>query len=213
MVNSYSVMMLLTVTMVLFSTSCKHDSYTQIGSQKWLRKNLSTTVYLNGDSIPYISDKTEWSNANYGAWTWYENDKFYDSIYGKLYNWYAVNDKRKICPKGWHLPSAEEWEELAENMGGKESAAKFLKSEKLWEHPRAEIDNTTGFDALPGGNRKDDGSFNGSGLSGTFWTSKETDEVNALAYFMNRAHSRVGNEAGKKTNGLSCRCIKDQDHK
>jgi uncharacterized protein (TIGR02145 family) len=75
-----------------------------------MQKNLNVSKYKNGDIIPQVTDGTQWANLTTGAWCWYNNDSAtYAATYGKLYNWYAVNDPRGLAPEGWHVPSDGEW--------------------------------------------------------------------------------------------------------
>jgi len=84
-----------------------------IGSQVWSSKNLDVTTYSNGDVIPQVSNAAQWYNLTTGAWCWYNNDSAtYASTYGKLYNWYAVNDSRGLAPNGWHVPANSDWATL-----------------------------------------------------------------------------------------------------
>jgi hypothetical protein len=76
--------------------------------QEWMAENLRTTTYANGDPIPNVTDNTQWQNLTTGAWAHYNNDSQYENPYGKLYNWYAVDDSRNVCPTGWHVPSDAE---------------------------------------------------------------------------------------------------------
>ena len=177
----------------------------------WKTQNLSTAIYQNGDSIPFISDSVQWSLTKEGAWTYYENNDSLGQIYGKLYNWYAINDVRGICPTGWRVSSQKDWRHLIAATIDPLHPADDLKSQKYWEDPQAPLKNTLKIYALPGGNRRDDGGFNGLLLSSPFWTSEDSAESMALAVYMNTAHSQVGWGFGDKRNGLACRCVKDYD--
>lgn len=65
-----------------------------IGTQIWMTKNLVVDHYRNGDPIPEVKDSAQWANLTTGAWCYYNNDAANGAIYGKLYNWYAINDPR-----------------------------------------------------------------------------------------------------------------------
>src|SRR5436190_5685295 len=80
-------------------------AHVRIGNQVWMLKNLDVTRYRNGDKIPYVKSPTEWAALTTGAWCWYKNDSATGAVYGKLYNWFAVNDPRGLAPMGWHVPS------------------------------------------------------------------------------------------------------------
>lgn len=84
----------------------------QIGNQTWMKKNLNVTKYRNGDLIPQVTDPTQWKNLTTGAWCYYNNDSANGDVYGKLYNWYAVNDTRGLAPVGYHIPSNTDWTNL-----------------------------------------------------------------------------------------------------
>ncbi len=88
----------------------------KIGNQIWMAKNLDVSTYRNGDIIPEVKDSVEWKNLTIGAWCYYNNDIKNGKIYGKLYNWYAVNDPRGLAPKGFHIPSILEMLTLKENI-------------------------------------------------------------------------------------------------
>lgn len=131
----------------------------KIGDQLWMAENLKVSRYRNGDNIPNVPDTSEWVNLTTGAWVYYNNDSSNDETYGKLYNWYAVDDNRGLCPTGWHVPSEEEWTTLTifligRNVGG------TMKSTTGWNSPNTGATNESGFSGLPGGNRNSDGDFN-----------------------------------------------------
>ena len=93
-----------------------------------------------------------------GAWCYYNNDPKNGAIYGKLYNWYAVNDSRGLAPEGFHVPSKVEWEAIVSNLGSEKYSAGKLKSTKpLWVSPNRDATNETGFTGLPGGFRGEGG--------------------------------------------------------
>src|SRR5688572_21874913 len=79
-----------------------------IGDQVWMAENLKVTHYKNGDAIAVVSSDTAWSHLLSGAYCHYNNDINNTAAYGKLYNWYAINDSRGIAPEGWHIPTEEE---------------------------------------------------------------------------------------------------------
>ena len=93
-----------------------------IGAQKWKSKNLDVAFYRNGDAIPQVTDDAEWAALTTGAWCYYNNDSTLGKTYGKLYNWYAVNDPRGLAPRGWHIPSDAEWTTLETTLGGSSAA-------------------------------------------------------------------------------------------
>ncbi|MGD1006866.1 MAG: fibrobacter succinogenes major paralogous domain-containing protein, partial [Ignavibacteriaceae bacterium] len=84
----------------------------KIGEQTWMLGNLNVDHYRNGDAIPEVEDPAQWGNLKTGAWCYYRNDPGNDKKYGKLYNWYAVNDPRGLAPEGWHIPTQAEFKTL-----------------------------------------------------------------------------------------------------
>jgi uncharacterized protein (TIGR02145 family) len=82
----------------------------KIGKQTWMAENLNVDKFRNGDLIPHIQDPEEWEQAGKNqqpAWCYYENDPENGNIYGKLYNWYAVNDPRGLAPEGFHVQAMQ----------------------------------------------------------------------------------------------------------
>lgn len=188
----------------------------QIGStqqrsavQNWASANLATRTFANGDSIPFISDSTEWAKVNYAACCSYNNQTDSIAIYGLLYNWYCFVDPRGLCPKGWHVATTADWDMLVTSFGSDSTAARHLKGTQLWLASDYPGDNKSGLTFVPGGNRRDDGGFNGRGSSAPFWTPAEADSTNGIARFMNKNHYVVGVKTGNKKNALACRCVKD----
>lgn len=182
-----------------------------IGTQEWTSENLNVEYYRNGDVIPQIKDKEEWSKLRTGAWCYYENNSENKKTYGKLYNWYAVNDPRGLAPKGWHIPSNEEWTQLTDYLGGYAVAGGKLKAATLWESPNTGAKNSSGFTAFPGGRRrfKKDFDFSGIATSGYFWSSTEINDDEAWVHTLYFASSDVERLENYKKNGLSVRCVRD----
>ncbi len=84
----------------------------KIGFQWWMAENLLVAHFRNGEVIPEILGNSNWLSSTTGARCTYENDSKNDSIYGKLYNFYAIADSRNLCPVGWHVPANSEWDAL-----------------------------------------------------------------------------------------------------
>ncbi|MBS7786934.1 fibrobacter succinogenes major paralogous domain-containing protein [Flavobacterium sp. CYK-55] len=189
----------------------------QIGTQIWMTKNLNVSRYRNGDPIPQVSNPTQWANLTTGAWCYYANNSANGTIYGKLYNWYAVNDPRGLAPQGWHIPSDVEWTTLvsflgfADFAGGKMKTTGTLQSGTgLWRSPNTAATNSSGFSALPGGYVADNGS--GSFLLdkyGYWWSTTEFGSQRANARILNYTDGGITTLEFFKDNGFSVRCIKD----
>ena len=182
-----------------------------IGTQKWMTRNLDVTHYRNGDRIPQVNRRAVWDTITRGAWCWYNEDSTNDSVYGKLYNWYAVNDPRGLAPKGWHVPSDAEWDTLSSFLGGDAVAGGKLKETGTahWGYPNAEATNETGFTGLPGGSRRPSGKFVFFGVNGEFWTSTQYKAVNAWFRYLLHYNGSLSKYVDAKQFGFSVRCIKD----
>jgi uncharacterized protein (TIGR02145 family) len=188
----------------------------KIGTQKWMTRNLNVTHYRNGDLIPHVTDPTKWASLTTGAWCYYKNDHANGAIYGKLYNWYAVNDPRGLAPAGWHIPSDSEWTVLSTHLGGDAVAGGKLKDTGtieagtgLWYAPNTGATNKTGFTGLPGGYRKTNGGFDYMGYYGYWWSSTEGNTRDAWVRALNRYVSTIDRYNYNKRLGFSVRCIKD----
>ena len=181
----------------------------KIGTQTWTTKNLDVTTYRNGDAIPQVQDANAWANLRTGAWCYYENKTGNGSSYGKLYNWYAVNDPRGLAPKGYHIPTDEDWTILSENLVGTPEAGTKMKSTSGWKN-NGNGTNTSGFAGLPGGYRFDSGNFNGIGAFGYWWSSSaEGSEYYAWHRDLGYNNGFVYRNVSYRRDGFSVRCIKD----
>ncbi|MBN2411533.1 fibrobacter succinogenes major paralogous domain-containing protein [candidate division KSB1 bacterium] len=193
----------------------------KIGKQLWMAENLKVTRYRNGDAIPEVTDDLKWINLTNGAYCHYNNNSNNTVNYGALYNWFAVNDSRKIAPKGWHVPSDAEWQRLVNFLGGEDVAGAKLKETGTthWESPNEGATNESGFSARSGGSRGSGfgsnstygnfGSFNDRGDIDGFWSS--TKNVNDTAWI----RTFLGNdndfcrEFGFMSFGFSVRLVRD----
>jgi uncharacterized protein (TIGR02145 family) len=185
-----------------------------IGTQKWMTKNLDVSRYRNGDVIPYVKSGIEWAALKTGAWCWYRNDSVNGAVYGKLYNWYAVNDPRGLAPKGWHVPTAAEWDTLTvylgNNPGGKlKDTGTVEAGTGLWYAPNKGATNKSGFIGLPGGYRESDGTFFGIGHNGFWWSSTEYQNSRAWDRHLGYGEVDVGKGHPPRLDGFSVRCLKD----
>ena len=190
----------------------------EIGSQIWMSENLRVTHYRNGDEVPR-RDRLHWdASGSEGAYCNYDDqeDSFADT-YGRLYNWAAVADQRKLAPEGWHIPSEAEWLELGNFLQGDSIAGGKLKETGTghWHSPNTGATDEVDFRALPAGERvtsltEDDG----LGLYGAFWTSTPSDvfPTSALFRVLGYDTAELGgrNDSANKSGGFSVRCVKDQ---
>jgi uncharacterized protein (TIGR02145 family) len=182
-----------------------------IGTQTWQCKNLNVDTYRNGDTIPQVTDPVEWSNLTTGAWCYYDNDPSTEAVYGKLYNWYAVNDPRGIAPTGYHVPTDTEWTTLQTFLGGNPGAGGKLKEigTSHWQAPNAGATDQYGFTALPGGTRAVFGDFGGLNMVGYWWTASQTTTSNAWMRGVSFNNSNLYRDNFDKLIGYSIRLMKD----
>ena len=188
-----------------------------IGTQVWMVENLKVTRFRNGDPIPKVTENAEWDRLLSAAYCDYDDTISNVATYGRLYNWYAVDDSRDSAPIGWHVPTNEEWETLGTYLGGNTVAGGKLKETggSHWISPNLGANNSSGFFGLPGGIRasyeKSIGEFKYIGQIGAFWSSTELSESEAWMRFLTN-YDGVLTRAELptyKSFGYSVRCIKD----
>jgi uncharacterized protein (TIGR02145 family) len=181
-----------------------------INGQEWMQKNLAVSKYRNGDPIPTGLSDAAWGNLTSGAYAIYNNDSANNILYGKLYNWYAVNDSRGLCPTGWHVPSDDEWTTLETSLGGSSVAGGKMKSITGWTSPNTGATNESGFTALPGGFRLAYGlSYDYVDIYGYGWTSTEVDSFYSWYRLLAYSDSSVYRYSINKQIGFSVRCVRD----
>jgi uncharacterized protein (TIGR02145 family) len=195
------------LAIILFSTSGYAQTVT-IGSQVWKSKNLDVITYRNGDTIPQVRNADTWANLKTGAWCYYENKVSNGTKYGKLYNWYAVNDPRGLAPKGYHIPTDAEWTKLSDYLGGESRAGTKMKSTSGWKND-GNGNNSSGFSGLPGGARYNDGPFDAIDLDGFWWSSSEGNTDIAWYCYLKDGNGSVLRYGFYKGTGLSVRCLRD----
>ncbi|MDQ3110870.1 MAG: fibrobacter succinogenes major paralogous domain-containing protein [Bacteroidota bacterium] len=191
-----------------------------IGSQVWMAENLRTTRYQNGDTILFLSYSGAWSNFNNPGYCFYNNDSAAENIYGKLYNYRAVNDARNICPVGWHIPTYGEWQGLRASL--LDSVGEKLREygAKHWFPPNDRATDVFGFAALPGGSRDASGDYYDVRYKAFFWSSSyyipsssSFPEAWAMQLY-DAADPTLSLSVAEQDhfdydNGFSVRCIKD----
>jgi uncharacterized protein (TIGR02145 family) len=191
-----------------------------IGTQVWMSENLKVTKYRNGDPIPNVTDNTQWGIITTGAYCNYYHNVSNVSTYGRLYNWYAVNDSRMIAPIGWHIPSDAEWTTLTNYINSVNSGinlGKAMASKSGWTNSTTAgkvgndqaSNNSSGFTALPAGYHSKDGNFYYLQEMGNFWSSTESDIDKAYLRSIYYDGSGVTRTNAFKQFGYSIRCVKD----
>ncbi|MCX6255325.1 MAG: fibronectin type III domain-containing protein [Bacteroidia bacterium] len=192
-----------------------------IGSQVWMNENLKTTKYNDGTAIPNEISAASWAASNSGAYCDYSNTPANSTTYGRLYNWYAVdnnastklasNGGKNVCPTSWHVPTDAEWTTLTTYLGGESVAGGKLKEtgNTHWYLPNTSATNETGFTALAGGSRGSSGGYGGLMNTGYWWSSTENTTAFAWLRAMYFDYSSVGSSVADKQIGLSVRCLRD----
>ncbi|HEX2969011.1 MAG TPA: fibrobacter succinogenes major paralogous domain-containing protein [Bacteroidales bacterium] len=212
------ILLILFVTIVINAQAVRDAdgnvySTVTMGKQVWMGENLMTTKFNDGSDIPFITGDKEWKALKSPGYCWLNNDRSYKEVYGGLYNWYAVKTK-KLCPKGWHVPSDAEWNVLAAFLGGEENAGNLLKEEgdEHWKNSLTICYNQYGFTALPGGMRLSSGTFPTFANSYCVWWTSDGDTKLKLAWnrglFFSSNRMYKGNEG--MSSGFSVRCLMDR---
>jgi uncharacterized protein (TIGR02145 family) len=182
----------------------------QIGNQTWIKENLRTRKYADGSPIDNIEDIATWESTQSGAYSWYNNDSAsYNDPYGLMYNFYAVEDDRGLCPAGWHVATKEDWEEMIDYLGGEDEAAFRIRETGTthWDYDPG-VTNSSGFTAVPGGYRFSGQDFDGIGGYAFFFTSTIFN-ARPISYYMVSNQNNIVEYGNVKNNGFSVRCIKD----
>jgi len=190
---------------------------TKIGTQIWTTENLDVSNFRNGDVIAEADSYDAWEKACINGtpvWCYYKNDKVKSKGMGKLYNFWAVIDKRKLASEGWHVPSDAEWAKLVETLGGNETAGKSMKSAKGWKNNQ-NGDNASGFNGIPTGYRSHEkpayygGPFFEAGSGGYWWSSTRYLVDNGYCRILSYKNSGLDKSSFVLTAGLSIRLVKD----
>lgn len=183
-----------------------------IGTQTWMQENLRTTRYRNGDAVNYIPESSSWSWTGSGAYSWINNDANTKSIYGAIYNGYTVLDYRNIAPEGWHVPSTSEWQTLIAYLGGETVAGGKMKEtgNAHWIAPNTNATNTSGFSALPEGQRHmSTGAYNNLGYNAYYWSSTVYDYYSNDQIILFNNSGNASKSACSNNYGNAIRCIKN----
>ena len=196
-----------------------------IGEQCWFAENLRSENYENGEAIPSGLSASEWESTSSGAvavfgegssncYSYSPDGDACDEAwslneYGRLYNWYAVEDTRGLCPSGWHVPTDGEWTVLTDHLGGESVAGGQMKTTYGW-YEGGNGTNSSGFSGLPGGYRSNDGYFNGAGGDGYWWSSSPYGSA-AWSRALYASSENVYRYLSTPQVGFSVRCVRDAE--
>jgi uncharacterized protein (TIGR02145 family) len=188
-------------------TDADNNKYftTVIGNQIWMAENLRTTKFNDGTTIPKVTDNEAWNKLNTPAYCWFDNDSTANNGSGAIYNWYTVASG-KICPAGWHIPSALEWSLLLSYLAGREIELMKGDYENVNDFLWVGGLNQTGFSAERSLMRETEGYFSGNEYY-HLWTSSENDSEEGR--FGMIFYNYIGISQRSKRSGLPLRCLKD----
>jgi len=193
-----------------------HYTVVTIGTQTWMAENLRTAFYCNEESIPLISNTNSWATATTPGYSVYNSDLPSDTLWGKLYNWYAMADSRNICPCGWHVPSDAEFTTLTDFLGTEAIAGGKMKTtgvlengDGLWTIDNYLATNESGFTAIPAGGRMSNGSYTGLYQSAWFGVSSENTSTTYWRRYLENLSGGVNRSSVNKRTGCSIRCVQD----
>lgn len=203
-------------------TDADGNSYATVvlgNGQEWMAENLRTTSYRNGEAIPEVAS-TAWTGLSTGAYCAHTGNTEGAEAFGLLYNFHAVSDARNVCPEGWHVPTEAEWDVLtayldpsarADTNPSSLSAGGHLKASgtAFWNSPNTDATNLSGFNAVGGGFRSNDGTFQSFKLFGYWWTANENTTTTARNRNLYYGNGQVGRYISNRRSGLSVRCVKD----
>jgi uncharacterized protein (TIGR02145 family) len=188
------------------------------GIPDWISKNLDVVTFANGDTIREAQSNEDWRKAadnQVPAWCYYDNDPANGTIFGKLYNWYAIRDPRRLAPKGWHIPTDYEWNSMKRYLGEEMTVETPVKGRYAWECIY-EANNSTKFAGVPSGFRTAFGAFHGGGHRGYWWGSPAKKDLAPLRTVPVMPLGRVGTARQRLAEqdkcygcGFSVRCIRD----
>lgn len=187
------------------SVNASDDPDVTICGKIWKKKNFDGEFYKNGDPIPQITDDIEWSNATEGAWCYYDNNPA-NAEYGKLYNWYAINDPRGFGIEGYRVPTDNEWNDLSRCVDEDGYSLREIGTSH-WD--TANGTDLYAFTALGGGRRTTSGTFQSLKSDAYFWTSTDVSPSKAITYRLRDNDPTIIDSEQFKNFGFSVRLIKE----
>jgi len=208
------------------TTICCQVADAFIGAQTWTGCNATVATYSDGTPIPQVSDPTAWQFLTTGAWCYYDNDPATECVYGKLYNWFAVAGvydsasnanpalRKQFAPAGYHVPTQLEFNTLISTLGGSGIAGQALKEAGTTHWiTNTGATNSSGFTALPGGNRTPDtfGTFYYKGSTGNFWSVTTSGPFDAYFLLIFGNTNNVSVYSDERNFGRSVRFVKNNN--
>jgi uncharacterized protein (TIGR02145 family) len=194
----------------------------QVGTQCWLRENMnvgsmiSGTVEQTNNSVleKYCYNNLEANCKVYGGmYQWAEMVQYLNNATNTT-NWSPVptGNVQGICPTGWHIPTNAEWGTMMTYLGGLTVAGAKIKQVGLnhFNNPNTGATNTSGYTAIPGGQRWSDGTFHYMNMSTAYYTITSGGAATDV-YYGGASYSTGAGTNGQfyKVTGCSVRCMKD----
>ncbi len=145
----------------------------KIGTNVWISKNLNVSHFRNGDTIVEIKNYNAWNNAlknHLPAWCYYNYDNR-NLSFGKIYNYFAVKDKRGIVPKGFHISTDNEFDQIHTFCLNDKNIFVFLEK--------------NGFNISYGGSGQE-GIFNGINNFESWWVTLISDQLTLGEFSLNK---------------------------
>ncbi len=226
--KSFMKLYLLSILLVIFYSNSFAQNYVKIGKTYWADHNLSTSIFSNGDSIAHARNAEEWENyfkEKTPAYCSMNYNPKNDSLYGKVYNWWAVVDLRGLAPEGFMIPSLQDWMGLKAHLNydtvckcipAITRSADKLKSTSQWKG-ELKGDNLFNMNVFPCGYVRNDGRFEGRGMQVSYWTCTPENAANNLGdsystYYIVFKHDKsdITYDNNFDANGHFVRCAKGQ---
>jgi uncharacterized protein (TIGR02145 family) len=209
---AYAILCLSTLNLVSVRAQMKDAEGNQyptkvIGALEWTTENLKSTRFRNGEAIPVVRSRAEWTKSKAAARIAPDSTESRVALLGYLYNWHTVNDPRGLCPAGWRVPTHNEWTAITQFLGGEKTAGTTLKMSTGWT-PGFPGNNASGFNGRPAGFRAADGSFGGIGSYGYWWSATASNINGAWGRFVDYNQEGIFMMDGYKKSAFSVRCVR-----
>jgi uncharacterized protein (TIGR02145 family) len=215
--------LILTLFFILLLTGCKFSNKDQngnefeivkIGNEIWMAENLNVNKFSNGDQILEAKSVQEWNkfwDSKTPAWCYYNNKSSNGLVYGKMYNEFAVLDKRGLAPNGWRIASRSDWLKLVMVLGQGDYSVAAINMKKSFQVDSKEGKEVYNFFALPGGEVNE----KGFGWEGdyAFWSTSDYEEV-SLNFINDFESLKISSDTSSTyvaKGGYYIRCVKNSN--